>query len=110
MLKTGNYACPTCNHSMVKMDNVWEHIDEEILHTPMPEEYKDYIVQILCRDCHKESSVLFHVLGLKCQECGSYNTCRTAEPEVEQDDVSAKPSNTDGSGDSASSSNNPSTS
>ena len=24
---------------------------------------------------------MFHVLGLKCQQCGSYNTCRTQEPE-----------------------------
>ncbi|XP_021343549.1 RING finger and CHY zinc finger domain-containing protein 1-like [Mizuhopecten yessoensis] len=110
MLKTGNYACPTCNQSMVKMDNVWEHIDDEIAHTPMPEEYKDYIVQILCRDCHKESSILFHVLGLKCQECGSYNTCRTAGPEDAQQEDDKKPSNTDGSGDSASASNNPTTS
>lgn len=23
---------------------------------------------------------MFHVIGLKCQECGSYNTCRTADP------------------------------
>lgn len=27
--------------------------------------------------------MLFHVIGLKCQECGSYNTCRTADREGE---------------------------
>lgn len=26
--------------------------------------------------------MLFHVIGLKCQECGSYNTCRTGDPET----------------------------
>jgi RING finger/CHY zinc finger protein 1 len=29
----------------------------------------------------QESRVLFHVLGLKCEHCGSYNTCRTQEPD-----------------------------
>ena len=29
----------------------------------------------------QESRTLFHVIGLKCQHCGSYNTCRTAEPD-----------------------------
>ena len=31
----------------------------------------------------QESKVKFHVIGLKCQECGSYNTCRTAERQEE---------------------------
>lgn len=29
----------------------------------------------------QESNIIFHVLGLKCQLCGSYNTCRAAEPD-----------------------------
>ncbi|KAJ8305531.1 hypothetical protein KUTeg_016076 [Tegillarca granosa] len=81
MIKTGNYTCPLCNLSMVDMSEVWKQLDEEIATTPMPDEYKDFKVQILCRDCHKESRVVFHVIGLKCQDCGSYNTARTAEPE-----------------------------
>ncbi|XP_015776266.1 PREDICTED: RING finger and CHY zinc finger domain-containing protein 1-like [Acropora digitifera] len=39
-------------------------------------------LQILCRDCHKESRVRFHVVGLKCMECGSYNTSREGEEGV----------------------------
>lgn len=38
---------------MVNMNEVWQNLDEEIAHCPMPEEYKDYHVQILCKDCHK---------------------------------------------------------
>ncbi|XP_041359367.1 RING finger and CHY zinc finger domain-containing protein 1-like isoform X2 [Gigantopelta aegis] len=56
LLKTGNYACPTCNESMVKMDNLWKYMDEEISGTEMPDEYKDLLVPVLCRDCHKISS------------------------------------------------------
>ena len=39
---------------------------------------------MLCVILHhlfQESKVKFHVIGLKCQECGSYNTCRTKAPE-----------------------------
>ncbi|CAG0882425.1 unnamed protein product [Darwinula stevensoni] len=76
MLKSGLYACPVCNTSMINMEKVWQHLDEEIQETPMPDDYRNLFVMILCRDCHKESEVAFHILGLKCQECGSYNTCR----------------------------------
>ncbi|ELU11950.1 hypothetical protein CAPTEDRAFT_144246 [Capitella teleta] len=81
LLKSGNYTCPLCAQSMLPMQKAWESMDHEIEGTPMPDEYKDFHVQILCKDCHTESRVLFHVLGLKCHQCGSYNTCRTAAPE-----------------------------
>lgn len=31
-------------------------------------------LQILCNDCQKRCTVNFHVLGMKCSGCGSYNT------------------------------------
>lgn len=36
--------------------------------------------------------MLFHVIGLKCQECGSYNTCRTADRDEEGATGDAGPS------------------
>ena len=41
--------------------------------------------------------MLFHVIGLKCQHCGSYNTCRAAEPEnpPEEDNTAANGSELD---------------
>jgi RING finger/CHY zinc finger protein 1 len=80
MLKSGNYACPICCQSMTDLSSYWSELDEEIAATPMPDEYKDTYVWILCRDCNKKCSTLFHVIGLKCHNCGSYNTCRDAEP------------------------------
>lgn len=82
LLKTGNYACPTCSVSMVDMSTVWERLDYEVNLTPMPTEYRDLKVAVLCRDCHHESKSSFHVLGQKCKQCGSYNTCRTADAGV----------------------------
>ncbi|XP_077981799.1 RING finger and CHY zinc finger domain-containing protein 1-like [Glandiceps talaboti] len=86
-IKSGGFSCPLCNQSMLSMKSVWKMLDEEVRNTQMPPEYANYLVQILCRDCHKESKIVFHVLGLKCQHCGSYNTCRTAEDEEKLETV-----------------------
>uniref|UniRef100_A0A2M3Z639 Putative vitellogenin n=1 Tax=Anopheles braziliensis TaxID=58242 RepID=A0A2M3Z639_9DIPT len=77
LLSSGHYACPTCQTSMMDMNQLWEFLDAEVAATPMPKEYENYFVDILCKDCHKESTVKFHVVGLKCTHCGAYNTCRT---------------------------------
>ncbi|XP_068759446.1 RING finger and CHY zinc finger domain-containing protein 1-like [Montipora capricornis] len=79
LLESGGYACPICNRSMVDMRRAWRMLDNEISRTPMPEEYNNFYVKILCRDCNKESKIRFHVVGLKCAECGSYNTSREGE-------------------------------
>lgn len=94
LLTSGIYACPLCCHTMVDMKSTWSSLDLEIANTPMPEEYKNKRVTILCRDCHKISSVAFHVIGLKCQKCSSYNTCRessscTHSTDSDEDDRSS---------------------
>jgi len=76
MFQHGRMSCPTCNTSLVDMKSVWEHFDEAVQNTPMPEIYRNYRVSVLCRDCHETSKVIFHVIGLKCDSCGGYNTTR----------------------------------
>jgi len=70
-------SCPTCSKSVCDLSSVWEQIDNEVAMMPMPEEYKNTKCSILCNDCTERSQVNFHVLALKCQLCGSYNTKRT---------------------------------
>ena len=41
----------------------------------MPEQY-NFNVKIYCNDCEKNSETKFHILGHKCQHCGSFNTKR----------------------------------
>lgn len=41
--------------------------------------------QIQCRDCHQESTTGFHIIGLKCVHCSSYNTVRCGNEEVPED-------------------------
>jgi RING finger/CHY zinc finger protein 1 len=67
----GGYTCPLCN-----MREAWNVLDEEIRLTPMPDEYAACRVPVLCNDCHTKSDAKFHALGLKCGECGAYNTRR----------------------------------
>nr|CAD7456763.1 unnamed protein product [Timema tahoe] len=88
MLQAGHYACPTCQTCLIDMSQLWKYnmspcmsqlwkyMDHEVSMTPMPPEYKDFKAEILCKDCHEECIVKFHVVGLKCKNCGSYNTCR----------------------------------
>lgn len=53
LLQAGHYACPICQTSIMDMTQLWKYLDNEVAHTPMPEEYKNYMAEILCKDCHK---------------------------------------------------------
>ena len=48
----------------------------QIASMPMPAEYKDTKMIVMCNDCLEKSKVPFHVLGGKCRKCRSYNTTR----------------------------------
>ena len=71
---SGNYKCPTCRKSIGDMQSLFEFLDREIELTPMPDEYKEVPIRILCNDCGVQSETFFHVVALKCKNCGSYNT------------------------------------
>ncbi|QDZ18488.1 putative E3 ubiquitin-protein ligase [Chloropicon primus] len=70
-------TCPTCSKSTCDLTGLWEQIDREVEAMPMPEEYRDTKVSIICNDCNeRDDGVAFHILALKCSKCGSYNTRR----------------------------------
>ncbi|KAG4186916.1 hypothetical protein ERO13_A08G072900v2 [Gossypium hirsutum] len=71
--------CPICCKAVLDMSAFWEDLDMDIDATRMPAEYQ-FEVSILCNDCNSTSTVQFHVLGLKCRKCNSYNTRRVTEP------------------------------
>ncbi|XP_043193803.1 RING finger and CHY zinc finger domain-containing protein 1-like isoform X2 [Amphibalanus amphitrite] len=80
LVDRGYYACPTCNVAMFKMDSVWSKLDQEVAETQMPERYQNCYAKILCNDCQTKSVAPFHIIGLKCGGCGSYNTARGDGP------------------------------
>ncbi|XP_051152472.1 E3 ubiquitin-protein ligase RZFP34-like [Andrographis paniculata] len=71
------YSCPICSKSYCDMSHVWARLDQEVALTPMPPMYENKMVWILCNDCEETSEVRFHVAGLKCVKCKSYNTKQT---------------------------------
>ena len=80
MLKAGNINCPVCGRSYAKeSEDQIEFIDK------MVEETKDFFNvdgkpifdDILCLNCMKKTmKVRYNYYGMKCGECGSYNTKR----------------------------------
>lgn len=74
MLKNGSYKCPLCQKLTVDLDDTL--LEKEIENTPMPDEYKNIKVKILCNECNTKSETLFHFYGMKCSNCKSFNTQR----------------------------------
>jgi hypothetical protein len=67
---------------------------------PMPEEYKNHYMTVLCNDCLHKSEVKFHVMGGKCEECKSYNTTQLGglvekKPQKKQEDDSKENADSD---------------
>ena len=52
----------------------------------MPKELQDAKMKVLCNDCLAKSIVPFHIIGGKCKECGSYNTTRIEDSELDTED------------------------
>ena len=75
-LKNNNYKCPLCKKSVTNLTRYWATLKNEKNMTPMPEEYLDKKIDIVCNDCSCKGTTEFHVVGLECHHCGSFNTQR----------------------------------
>lgn len=71
-----SYKCPTCSRSIINMVAQFRILDAEIERQPVPEPYDRWRAVIVCNDCLAKSMTPFHFLGLKCNNCGSYNTAQ----------------------------------
>lgn len=69
-----SYKCPTCAKSILNMEAQFRIMDTEIEHQPLPPPYADWRSIVTCNDCSAKSNVKFHFLGIKCDNCKSYNT------------------------------------
>ena len=72
-------ACPFCRKSLCDPKLFESDMDNQLACMPMPEEYADKTMVVACHDCMFKSKVKFHILGGKCEQCGSYNTARIEE-------------------------------
>ncbi|KAK9916092.1 hypothetical protein WJX75_008499 [Coccomyxa subellipsoidea] len=78
MEKNRQLLCPICMKTYADLAPIWRRIDQEVADTPMPTDYANWVAHILCNDCNQAGHVPFHILGLKCPHCASYNTRRLA--------------------------------
>jgi RING finger/CHY zinc finger protein 1 len=65
---------------MLDMSEDWARMDDEVSNTPMPTEYAGLYREILCKDCNTTCTAVFHIVGMKCRSCGSYNTTQNKGP------------------------------
>lgn len=65
--------CPMCSKSIADYSEFWKQLSEEILHTPLEEQFRRK-VRVVCNDCLERSTTDFHFIGNKCPKCSSFNT------------------------------------
>jgi RING finger/CHY zinc finger protein 1 len=51
--------------------NYIQELDQYIYSTPID---SDEIVNAYCNECNLHFDIKFHPIGLKCNQCGGYNT------------------------------------
>ena len=76
LINNNNSKCPLCKKMFLddeNLKNYWIHIENNINNQSMPNDYKKKI-EIYCYECEKKTVTDFHFLGLKCVNCGGYNT------------------------------------
>jgi len=87
-LSKHSYKCPVCKKTVVNVETQFRILDQEIQQLPLPQPYNLWRCIISCNDCKGKSNVPYHVLGLKCKYCRSYNTNqqKLIKPEEEEDE------------------------
>lgn len=80
------YKCPLCKKTVVNVETQFRILDQEIEQSPLPAPYNGWRCHISCNDCLGKSNAAYHVLGLKCKYCKSYNTnqLKLTKPEEEE--------------------------
>ena len=69
-----HYTCPLCMRSMEDMSDYFALLDAAVRMQPMPAAFLSTKSNIYCQDCEQTGQCPYHFVGLKCPNCGSYNT------------------------------------
>lgn len=82
-----SYKCPICKKTVVNADTQFRILDQEIRQQPLPAPYNMWRCIISCNDCKGKSNCAYHIMGLKCKYCKSYNTIqlKLIKPEEEEE-------------------------
>lgn len=69
-----SYKCPECQVTVLNMETKFRLMDKEVEEQPLPEPYCFWKCLIHCNDCSSRSISPYHIIGLRCTLCLSYNT------------------------------------
>jgi hypothetical protein len=69
-----SYRCPLCKRTVLDAERQFRVLEQEILQLPLPPPYCHWSCTVSCNDCKGKSNVAYHVLGLRCAYCKSFNT------------------------------------
>lgn len=81
-----SYKCPICKKTVVNTETQFRILDQEIRQLPLPPPYNMWRCIVNCNDCKGKSNCAYHVLGLKCKYCHSYNTNQVKLIKPEEED------------------------
>lgn len=81
-----SYKCPICKKTVVNSETQFRILDQEIRQLPLPPPYNMWRCIVNCNDCKGKSNCAYHVLGLKCKYCHSYNTNQVKLIKPEEED------------------------
>lgn len=75
-VQKGNYKCPVCSktYNIPNIESYWDVMYKLVESQPMPSEFKDTLVDVLCNDCGTKHQLPLHFVGYKCPQCKGYNT------------------------------------
>ncbi len=87
LLDQSLFNCPICSRSMIDLDQLWTTMADAVERNPMQGRFKDLFVDVFCRDCFKSARAKYHTIGVRCVDCGSFNTIRKNSSFFNRDDV-----------------------
>ncbi|AMD22275.1 HGL065Cp [Eremothecium sinecaudum] len=88
-----SYKCPECQVTVLNMEAQFRVMDKEVEELPLPEPYCLWKCLIHCNDCGLRSTCSYHILGLRCANCYSYNTIQLKLIKSGDDDSAAETGN-----------------
>jgi RING finger/CHY zinc finger protein 1 len=81
LIKNERFSCPVCNKSYSELkdflQDYWSQKRQFKNANPMPSEYRNWRIEVLCYDCEKRTESDFHWLGTECSHCHGWNNTIT---------------------------------
>jgi Zinc-ribbon/CHY zinc finger/Ring finger domain len=72
--RSQSHTCPLCKKSVEDMSEYFSLLDAAVRMQPMPIYLANTMSNIYCQDCEQQGQTKYHLVGLKCTNCNSYNT------------------------------------